>query len=42
VNGRPAVKLSDNLAKATGPQDAVERYVRVFGDAGRSVQKVEV
>jgi nicotinate phosphoribosyltransferase len=35
ANGRPAVKLSDNLKKATG-QSAVEldRYRRVFGSAG--------
>jgi nicotinate phosphoribosyltransferase len=32
--GRPAVKLSDNYAKATGPAEAVERYRRVFGTEG--------
>jgi nicotinate phosphoribosyltransferase len=31
VEGRPAVKLSDNLRKATGRADAVARYRRVFG-----------
>ena len=31
VEGRPAVKLSDNVHKATGPIDEVERYRRVFG-----------
>jgi nicotinate phosphoribosyltransferase len=31
VNGRPAVKLSDNARKATGPQEEIERYRRVFG-----------
>jgi nicotinate phosphoribosyltransferase len=30
ANGRPAVKLSDNPAKAVGPPDEVERYRRVF------------
>lgn len=30
VNGRPAVKLSDNAAKVMGPRDAVARYKRVF------------
>ena len=30
ANGRPTVKLSDNLAKAMGPPDEVERYKRVF------------
>ncbi len=42
VNGRPAVKLSDNLGKATGPKAEVERYIRVFGGAGRTDQKIEV
>ena len=31
VNGRPAVKLSDNPSKATGPKGEIERYRRVFG-----------
>ena len=30
ANGRPAVKLSDNLNKAMGPADEVARYRRVF------------
>lgn len=34
VNGRPAVKLSDNYAKAIGPEQAVKRYRKVFGSAG--------
>jgi nicotinate phosphoribosyltransferase len=34
VDGRPAVKLSDNYAKAMGPADEVERYRRVFGAEG--------
>jgi nicotinate phosphoribosyltransferase len=34
VEGRPAVKLSDNYAKALGPTSEVERYRRVFGIAG--------
>jgi nicotinate phosphoribosyltransferase len=34
VEGRPAVKLSDNYAKALGEADEVERYRRVFGTAG--------
>ena len=34
VEGRPAVKLSDNYSKALGPADEVERYRRVFGTAG--------
>ena len=31
VDGRPAVKLSDNPAKVLGPRDEVERYTRVLG-----------
>ena len=31
VDGRPAIKLSDNPRKATGPADEVERYRSVFG-----------
>jgi nicotinate phosphoribosyltransferase len=31
ANGRPAVKLSDNPNKATGPRSEIERYRRVFG-----------
>lgn len=39
ADGRPAVKLSDNPAKAIGPGDAVARYRRVFDSAaGRSEQ----
>ncbi len=34
VEGRPAVKLSDNYAKALGPPGEIERYRRVFGAAG--------
>ncbi|MBN8984236.1 MAG: nicotinate phosphoribosyltransferase, partial [Rhizobiales bacterium] len=35
VNGRPAVKLSDNPEKATGDAAETARYLRVFGDTGR-------
>jgi nicotinate phosphoribosyltransferase len=31
VEGRPAVKLSDNAHKSTGPENEIERYRRVFG-----------
>jgi nicotinate phosphoribosyltransferase len=34
VDGRPAVKLSDNLAKAMGPPEEIERYRRIFGVTG--------
>lgn len=42
ANGRPAVKLSDNPAKATGEPDEIARYLRVFGDAGRRAMDVRV
>ena len=34
VDGRPAVKLSDNYLKAMGPPNEIERYRRLFGSAG--------
>jgi nicotinate phosphoribosyltransferase len=34
VDGRPAVKLSDNYSKAMGPPAEIERYRRIFGMAG--------
>ncbi len=34
VEGRPAVKLSDNYSKAMGPPAEIERYRRIFGVAG--------
>lgn len=34
ADGRPAVKLSDNYEKASGPPAEVERYRRVFGTEG--------
>jgi nicotinate phosphoribosyltransferase len=36
VEGRPAVKLSDNYAKTLGAAPEVERYRRVFGTSGMS------
>ena len=42
ADGRPAVKLSDNPAKATGDPDEIARYLRVFGGAGRSEAPVLV
>ena len=42
VNGRPAVKLSDNPLKAIGDPEEVRRYLRVFGSAGRVEQPVLV
>jgi nicotinate phosphoribosyltransferase len=34
VEGRPAVKLSDNVEKVLGPAKEVERYRRIFGVEG--------
>ena len=42
ANGRPAVKLSDNPAKATGDPAEVARYLRLFGDRGRVTSAVAV
>ena len=42
ANGRPAVKLSDNPAKATGDPAEIERYRRIFGTESRNARPVEV
>ncbi len=42
ANGRPAVKLSDNPAKATGEPAEIERYLRIFGADGRTRTEVQV
>jgi Nicotinic acid phosphoribosyltransferase len=42
ADGRPAVKLSDNPTKATGPREEIERYLRVFGSRGMTAQEVTV
>ena len=34
VEGRPAVKLSDNYSKALGPPAEIDRYRKVFGTKG--------
>jgi len=34
VEGRPAVKLSDNYAKALGEESEIQRYRKIFGTAG--------
>ena len=33
VDGHPAVKLSDNARKSTGPAEEIERYRSVFGSS---------
>ena len=42
ANGRPAVKLSDNPAKATGDKGEIERYIRIFGEEDRVEHAVHV
>ena len=42
ANGKPTVKLSDNLAKATGPKDEVDRYLKVFGNEHITSTEVQV
>jgi nicotinate phosphoribosyltransferase len=42
AEGHPAVKLSDNPEKATGPADEIKRYQRVFGTPGMASAKVIV
>ncbi|HTN61776.1 MAG TPA: nicotinate phosphoribosyltransferase [Devosia sp.] len=42
ANGRPAVKLSDNPAKATGTPKEIARYLALFGDAGMAEHPVKV
>jgi nicotinate phosphoribosyltransferase len=39
ANGRPTVKLSDNLAKATGRPEDIERFKRIFGYQGSTYQE---
>ncbi len=42
VNGRPAVKLSDNVNKRSGEPQETERYLRVFGSEGHAATGVRV
>jgi len=42
VDGRPAVKLSDNPAKANGDPAEIGRYLAVFGNDGRKARTTEV
>ena len=42
ANGRPAVKLSDNPAKATGDPKEIARYLRIFGEKDRVEHAVKV
>lgn len=40
ANGRPAVKLSDNPAKATGTPDAIARYRGLFGSDAADAERL--
>ena len=42
ANGNGAVKLSNNIQKATGHPDDVARYVKIFGSEGQISQDVSV
>jgi nicotinate phosphoribosyltransferase len=42
VNGRAAVKLSDNPTKAMGPDAAIARYREVFETEDQKAQPVLV
>lgn len=42
AQGKPTVKLSDNLAKATGPKEEVDRYLQVFGKEHITSSEVQV
>lgn len=42
ANGKPVVKLSNNIKKATGPADAVHDFAETFGHEGRISQRVIV
>ena len=42
VDGRPAVKLSDNYSKAMGPSGEIDRYRRIFGTAGTANVPVSI
>ena len=42
ANGRPAVELSDDPAKAKGDPAEIARYLRIFGGADRVGTAVSV
>jgi nicotinate phosphoribosyltransferase len=42
ANGHPAVKLSDNPAKAVGEPREMQRYMRIFGVEDRAERPVTV
>jgi nicotinate phosphoribosyltransferase len=42
ANGRPCVKLSNDVSKATGPRAEIERYIKIFGAQQRVERPVLV
>ncbi|MEE3000880.1 MAG: hypothetical protein VX693_13230, partial [Pseudomonadota bacterium] len=42
ANGQPAVKLSNNINKASGTVGAISDYIRIFGREGCGEQAIEV
>ena len=42
ANGKPAVKLSNNIKKATGNPEEVKKYIGIFGTDGQVSQDVSV
>lgn len=42
ANGRPCVKLSNDINKATGPKSEIARYLEVFGTQDRTERQVFV
>ena len=42
ANGKPTVKLSDNPAKATGPDSEINRYLKIFGHEDHTELEVDV
>lgn len=42
VNGRPVVKLSNDVTKATGPKDEIARYIEIFGAQDRVTREALV
>ncbi len=41
ANGKPTVKLTDNLAKAMGRKEDIERYKRIFGYAHSEYKRLK-
>ena len=42
ADGKPTVKLSDNLEKSSGPESEIEHYLKVFGEEQISRSEVRV